>query len=301
MTAVLNTLAPIQIASTVIPATNVSLSLGAIEEASEHSGQLFPTLRLIKGANPEATFTAPFEAVYALVGMGGYVASQFDIYLAKFASLVKSTSSDHQKLALSTSAQALLTIESVQVAQDGLLLANVRARYKSADGTTHPITRTANNSLVALASQPNLHTNGPVKLANTTVDGVASWSVECNHKAESLRSDGDLYPSEIIYRGSAPQITVEFNDPLTVLGTTGMLGLNASTTTILYAKRYSTTTGEVSGGATAVSITMAGGYINPQDMAAAVAGVATQGVRIFAMNGTVDTNPLTVSVSATAP
>jgi hypothetical protein len=301
MTAILNTLAPIQIGTTVIPVMDVSLSLGAIEEGSIHSGQLFPTLRLIKGSAPQATFRAPFEAVYAIVGMGAYVATTFDIYLAKFASLVKSTSSDHQKLALSTSASALITIESVSVSQDGLLMAECRARYKSADGTTHPITRTVNNAMVALAAQPNIHTNGPAKLANTTVDGVRGWSVDLNHNVEELRSDGDLYPSEIIYKGSAPQVSIDFSDPLTALGTTGLLGLNASTTSIVYAKRYSTTTGEVVGGATAVSITMAGGYINPQDMAAAVAGVATQGVRIFASNGTADTNPLTVSVSATAP
>ena len=301
MTHIIQSLAPIRIGSTVLATDNLVLSLGAIEEASIHSGLLYPTARLVKGSNPRATFRAPFAAAYTLLGLGGYVANTLDIYLARYSAQVKSTASNHVKLALSTSASALVTITGVSVEQDGVLWADIACDFVSSNGITHPLVKTDDNDLATLSSQPVLHTNGPAKLANTIIDGVRGWSLDLQQQVDTIRTDGDLYPNAVVYRGAKPQLTVTFTDPTTLLGLSGMLGSEASTSTVVYAKQYSQATGEVIGGATAASLTIADGYINPDQLSAAIQGVATQSVTLYASNAASDTHPITVSLSATAP
>jgi len=301
MSAVLSSLGPLQINGSTYPVLNINMPFAVISEASEHSGQLYSTATLISGANPTMTAQMPFRAAFDLIGFGALAVTSVGVFLSKYAATgLKSTDTDHRRFALASSAKGLATITGVSVAQDGLLLADIEITFSSADGTTHPLSP-GTAALPALSAQPVLHTVGPAALANTVRDGVSAWSVSLNQRVSGIRSDGDLYPQTLAYTGGVPEIAATFQDADTLMSVLGAIGIGASTTTVLYAKQYDATTGLVVGGATAVSITLAGGYIAPETLAAAHAGVATYEVRILPAGTTPDVHALTVATNATAP
>lgn len=301
MTAVLSTLAPIQINSTVLATRNVSITYAVTNEPSVHSGQLFPTLQLVPGADPEVTFETPFKEAYDLIGFTALQATTLDVWFAKFATTgVKSTSTDHSKMSLNTSCKALCMIDSVSVAQDGLLVATVRCVIQANDGMTAPMVA-GTGTLITLAAQPTLHTNGPVNLTGTTTDGVSDWTIDMGQRVQLDRTDGDLYPTVVSYTGGSPQINVNFQDVATLMAALDIIGEDASTTTVCFARPFSATTGIVGTSATAVSVTLAAGLVIPETAEAGVDGRATYALRCTPAASSGDTHPLTVATNATAP
>lgn len=301
MTAVLSTLAPIQLNATKLATRNVTLTAGVLNEQSWHSGQLYPTLQLVPGANPVVSFETPFAAAYSLIGMGAIQVTTLDIYFAKYLSTgVKSTSTDHTKVSLAASAVGIAVISNISVSQDGLLVATVEITLQSSNGTTHPMSPST-GSIIALDAQPTLHTSGGCKLANTTTDGVTGWSIDMGQRIQSIRSDGDMYPTVVAYSGGNPSLTLQFDDVATLLAAIDLVGETASTTTIVYGRPYSTTTGIVSTGATAVSITLAGGLIIPDSFTASLDGKAACSIVLKPAGSSIDAHPLTVALNATAP
>ncbi len=301
MTAVLNSLGPISINSTTYPVLSIDQQFATIVEPAEHTGQLYPHLQLIRGAVPQLTVTMPLQAAYDLVGLKSLSVTAMDIWLAKYGSDgAKSTSTDHRKLSLDTGQTALATITTISVAQDGLATADVQITCRSSDGQTHPLVA-GTGTLPTLSAQPTLHTMGPVALQGTAIDGAAGWSIDLAQTVQPERSDGDLYPTVVAYRGGSPTISVDHNSPENIMAVLDLIGESAGANTVLYARRHDTSTGLVVGGATAVSITLADGWITPESVAAAQDGLASIPLSIAPQTDTVDVHPLTVSTSATAP
>lgn len=301
MTTVYNAMGPVKINTTTVPVIDIQQSLAHVIEPAEHTGQLYPMVQLVRGSEPRFTLTMPFAAAYALIGMGSLQVTALDVWFAKYAATgAKSTAADSRKVSLDTDQTALATITSVDVTQDGLLTASVDVVCRSDDGQTNPLT-VGTGTLPSLSSQPTLHTLGPVALQGTAIDGVQGWSIDLGQRIVTERTDGDLYPTVVAYRGGAPSITVDHASVENVLAVLDLIGEAASTDTVLYARQHSATTGLVVGGATAVSITLAGGYVHPDTITASQDGVATPSIVMLPQATTVDVHPLTVSTTATAP
>ena len=102
-------LAPARIGATVVPVKSLIVSPAIISEQDIHSGNPFPTLVRVSGAQPKMTITMPFAPAWAAIGtFDVFKVSVLDIYLAKFLNYIRDPGAVHQKFGLSgTSAAAL--------------------------------------------------------------------------------------------------------------------------------------------------------------------------------------------------
>lgn len=301
MPAVVYSLAPAKFNTTVVPVERIGFSAGVIANPHQHSGNEYPTLIAIAGAVPRVTLTVPFRAAYDVLGLGINVLTAFEVYLAKFASLTRASGSVHTKWALSASCTAAAIITGASVNQDGLLMAEVEVYPLSNTGRAHPLTRSDNNALPSLASQPILHTLGPVSIDGTVIPGLQSSSLELGQRLQTQRTDGSDYPTLAVRVDAAPRIQATHADPVTMYNQLGsLLGANIASGVVAYFRQHAASTGVIDTGATAVSITVASGRIVPLEVPAGQGSVATLGLEVHGLS-TGATHPFAVSVSATAP
>ncbi len=295
----LYSLSPITVNSTVLPVENISMSHAVLAVVHQHSGNEYPTLIAIPGANPTLSFRTPFAGAWGLIGGTLLSATTFDVYLAKFVSSIRSGSSVHPKLPLAASATAVCYITGTSVNQDGILMADVQVIYLSSDGDTHPIGAvTTNNALPALASQPVLHTQGPISLGGTVYGGLKSTGIEFGQQIEPRRSDGNPYPRVCIRSGGQPKITGSHEDPIALRAILTQVG--TSSAVVQYFRSFDATTGVVAL-SNSVSISLAApDRIHPVEMAASQGQPATLGFEAWGLSSTA-THPFTVSVAATTP
>jgi hypothetical protein len=301
MPALIHSLAPAKIGSTVIPIKSFSLSPDIVSALDAHSGNEYATLIKVSGANPRIRLTMPFQPIFDIVGFTVHKATTFEVYMALFTDYARASGSVHTKYALSASATAAIQITSASVDQDGDLMAEVDVVLLSPDSTTHPLTKSNSNALPTLAAQPTLHTLGPISINGTVYPGMMSASCDLGQTLVTKRHDGDLYPKLAARLGGAPRMAGEHGDPSTFLGLTTLLGLNITSNLIQYFRRYDATTGVCSDSAgTAVSFTMASARLHPTDLGVNHLQVARVGFEAFGLSSST-THPIAVSVSATVP
>lgn len=300
MPAVVYSMAPAKLNTTVVPVERIGFSAGIIANPHQHSGNEYPTLVAIPGATPRITLTIPFRAAYDVLGLGINVLTAFELYLAKFASLTRASGSVHTKWALSASCTAAAMITGASVNQDGLLMAEVEVYPLSNNGTTHPLTKTDNNALPSLAAQPTLHTLGPMSINGTVVPGLSTAGLELGQRMEVQRTDGAPYPILAVRVDAAPRITASHADPVTMYNQLGsIMGADITANVVAYFRQL-TAAGLVDTGSTAVSVTVASGRVVPLEVADSQGQVATLGVEVHGLSSST-THPFAMSVSATAP
>lgn len=300
MPATLSSLAPCVMNATTIPVASISLDHAVVSELSHHSGNEYPTLVAVAGAGPRVTLQVPFRAAYDLLGMTAVSLTTFEIYLATFASLLRQSGSNHVKLGLNTSCTAAAQITGMSVSQDGMLMADVEVVPLSNTGTAAPLVRTGSVALPAISSQPILHTLGPVSINGTVYPGLTAASVELSPSLEVHRGDGALYPTVAARVQGQPTMTLTHSDPVAMTNLLGSVGVAASSNIIAYFRQFNATTGVVSTGADAVSLTCASGRMEPQTLTASQGQVATLGALVRGLS-TSSTHPFAVAVGATAP
>jgi hypothetical protein len=301
MPASIYSMAPAKFGATTVPVERIGFSAGVIVNPHQHSGNEYPTLVSIPGSSPRITLTVPWRAAYDTLGLVITELSAFELYLGKFAALIRSAGSVHTKWALTASCKAAAMITGASVNQDGILMAEVEIVPLSNTGMAHPLTRTDNNAMPTLASQPILHTSGPLSINGTVVPGVASYGLDLGQRLEAQRTDGALYPIVAARVDAAPKVTASHADPVGMYAQLGsLLGANISSNVVAYFRAYDATTGVVSAGADAVSITVASGRVTPLETAATQGQVATVGIEVQGLSSSA-THPFAISNSATAP
>lgn len=300
MSATIYSLSPVNINTTVLPVENITLPHDVLSTLHQHSGNEFPTLAASPGANPKLTFRTPFVGAYNLFGLSALKVTALDVYLAKFINLVRGGAASHPKLSLASSAIGYAHITGWSVNQDGILMADCEIYYLSADGQTHPIASVAaNQSLPSLASQPVLHTLGPISVNGTVYGGHSQSSVQMGQQAVVNRTDGDLYPRVCARTGAQPRLTGDHMDPIALNGALGYQGANISSNVIVYYRAYDPTTG-LNSSSNSVSVTIGSGRIHPATMDVAQGSVAKLPYEVLCLSSS-STNPLAISTSATAP
>lgn len=302
MVASFYSMSPAKINATVVAVKSIGLSPGIISSADRHSGNLYETLHKTSGAEPRLTLNMPFKSAFDLIGFGALKLTAFEFYLAKFTDYIRSASSEHTKWALSSSALGVATISGWTVDLDGDLLAVVEVVPLAASAAAHPLTKTDNNALPTLASQPTMHTIGPCSVNGTVFPGLRSAGGSLGQNLRVIRSDGDRYARNAALAGGSPRMTAINSDPVTLSATTTLFGLNLTGGGFVqYFRQYDTTTGEVSGDAgTGISITAASGRIEPSQIDVADGEPASIGVQVSGLSSTA-THPFVVSVAASVP
>lgn len=296
--ATIYSLAPVKVASTVIPVATVGLSPGLIANLQHHSGQEFPTLVSVPGAIQRMTLSVPLAIAYATFGLAPISITTLEVFLAKYAALIKSTSTDHKRFKLTTSATAAALMTGWSVQKDGTAFADISIVFLAPAGTTNPITEDT-ATLITLASQPALHTNGPILINGTAIPGVQGYTVDLGQQLEVSRNDGDQYPTVAARITGQPKMTIEHGDPVGVLAAIGMGGANITANVVAYHRAYDPTTGVVSN-TNSISVTCASGRAHPVDIAAQHGQIATGGIEIMGL-ATAAINPFVIAANATAP
>lgn len=301
MVASISSLSPAKLNSTVIPVKSFGLTPGIISASDRHSGNLYETLHKISGAEPRVTLNVPFKAAYDVIGLGILKLTTFEFFLAKFSDYIRSASNEHTKWALSTSATAVAMISGWTVDLDGDLLATVEVVPLAASAAAHPLTKTDNNALPTLASQPTMHTLGPCAVNGTIIPGLRSAGGELGQNLRTLRSDGDRYPRNAGLLSGSPRMSASHADPIALLQTVGLLGLSITADFVQYFRQYNATTGEVTGDSgTGISLTCSTGRIEPAELSSPDAELPSVGIQVIGLSST-STHPFAVSTAATVP
>ena len=301
MTALIHSLAPAKIGTTVVPIKSFSLSPAIMTALDHHSGNEYATMVKTSGADPRIRLTMPFQPAFDLIGFTVYKATAFEIYMALFTDYARQAGAVHTKYALAASATAAIQMIGVSVDQDGDLMAEVEVIPLATDSTTHPLLKSNSNSLPTLAAQPTLHTLGPLSVNGTVYPGLSSAGVDLGQAMDAKRHDGDLYPRIAARLGGSPRMFGDHADGSTFAGLTTLLGLNITANLIQYFRRYDAVTGVCSDAvATAVSFTMASSRLQPTDLSVSHLQVSRIGYEAFGLSSTT-THPIAVSVAATVP
>lgn len=293
-----HSLGPLTIGATTIAVKAHGFSPGILAQIEDHSGLPYPYAEVIPGANPTVQFTAYASDIYALVGADFFLdTTTFDLYLSKYSDAIRSSGTDHTKLALSASCRAAITLDSFSVSQDGTVMAECTAVLLANTSTGHPVTLTSNNALPALTAAPVLHSLGPLVVNAVGLPGDRAFVLDLGHTLETGRDDGDLYPRTAALVRGEPKLTVQHTDPVAVLTSLGLLG-GAPGTVIQYGRRVGAD--GTLGAANGLSLTLALAYLRPQVITSEQGRISTTAIEATGRS-TSTTHPVIVSFSATVP
>lgn len=298
MVAAFNSTGPITINSTTIATLGWNFSHDLSRALQQHSGLPYPTAETVSGSSPKVMFRCFYQDIHSLTGATVLSATTFNVYLSKYASLIRDASSNHLKMALTTSCTAAIQITGISTDQDGILIANVEAHLLANTSTAHPFTITTNNALPSLTAEPVKHTLGPLVVDSTGIPGVQSVSFDFGQNLQTSRSDGDLYPRLAGQVQGTPKLVIGHKDPRQTLATLGLDGI-ASTSVVQYFRRFDATTG-VAGASNGISFTIASARLDPIEITADNGAIAASGFEISPFSASTS-YPVTISTSASVP
>lgn len=300
----LSGLAPARMGTTVVATEGLMVSPDLAEEAFRHSGNEFPSVMQSMGAASRMRFSTPFAEAYAV--FGGLKPKEFtawDFYLATFASGLRDSASLHVKFALTGSCKVFACIKNISCRNRGICMAEIEAVYLSNTGMAHPWTRTDNNALPALVSEPVLLTMGPATIDASTKAGALDFSLDFGHEiitgVDGVPGDGLLYPTVAQFIGGTPVFTASHGDPLSILTEIGFTGEEIdSDSFVQYLRTISATTQLV--GTTGYSLTIAKGRVSPVDFGANSLRASRLGYKVTALSPD-GTYPVIVASGASVP
>lgn len=295
----ISSLAPLRIASTVLAIDNLQLPPEVQSQAYRHSGNEFPSAIVVPGAAPRIRCSTPFKPAYDLIGWKALRATVVDVYLAKFASGLRSVTTDNPKYSLNTSAAALVYIQRVRCSDRGIAMADIEIVLTSSDGMAYPLAAPSTGALPTLSSQPELHTLGTSIFNGTTIAGSTGLDLDLGANIvlgiDGNPGDGLLYPTVAQYLGGTPVMNVAHGDPVGVFASLGYTGAAMSSNFVQWLRTYDATT-QLSL-ATGVSITAASGRTIPTEFGSGNQAVARSGFRTDALSAT-STHPLVIGSGA---
>lgn len=300
MTMNISGLAPGKLGATVIPVMDVRISPEVRFAAFQHSGYEFPSVGVCPGGMPRVSFKTPFSVAWSVIAtLKEAVFTTFEIYFATFGSGLRNSGAVHSKLALNAACSVCAYITGIEnVGQNGIAMATIEVVGLSPSAILHPFQIVNTVALPALAGEPALHTLGPFQLAGARIDGLLSHGYQANIQLAIPTNDGDSYPRTTGWMGAAPRLMARHQDPLTLLGSLGLLGVNITSSAALWLIGIDPTTQLRM--TTGISLTITSGRIitnpiqlsqaKPTEMDFEVAGLSSN-----------STHPIAVATGATVP
>ncbi len=290
---ILSTLSPAVLNSTTLAVNDFEFSPAISRDVFRHSGNKFGSIIVKPGAAPIIGFKTPFKAAYDLMGFSLLKLTTFKFMFAKFVDALKQTDASHAQYALASSATAFARIVGLSTGQRGILMADVAVVPLSADGTTHPLTRTL-ASMLTIGSEPSLHTLGPIEINTTRVTGLRNMGLDLGNEFVGEPSDGNPYLTAVAEMEGNPMLNGEHADPFTLLSTLGLTGLTVTSVQAFF-RAIHATSGAALG--TGISLTMAAGSIDPGPVRMRRNSIPTLGFSAQPISSTV-THPVVVDTAA---
>lgn len=292
-------LAPIKINTTVLAADDLQFTPDIAAIPFRHSGNEFNSVLAIPGGKPALKFKTPFAEAFALIGFKTLKATVLEVYLAKFIDALRQSGAIQRKYSLVANAVGMVYMMGATVSQNGVLMADVIiVLLNPNDGTVHPLVSSDTGTLVTLAAEPILYTNGPTSINGTVLGGTTAARLDLGSKVDVRLSDGDLYPRICGWLGGDPTIAIDHADPATLWNTVGLLGANISANFIQYFRKFDATTQITQ--ATGLSLTITSGRCIPDAIGARSLDIAKTGLKVIPLSGT-STHPVAVATGVAVP
>ena len=282
----------LQLGSTVFPVEDVTLDPALATQARASSGDEFPTAQTVFGGVPTIQCSMPVDNALDDIGLTVLKVTTLELSLLNIDSSTGKTASgtSHPRISLATSCSAYVLVNSISASQGALATAQVTIFGISNDGDTDPF-EVGTGAALALASQPTLHTMGPVDINGSEISGATGINGSLNHDAGPRTTDGDLYPSQFSWRGCNPVMNIEHSNPAGVLSSLGLDGASITSATKV-TLRERAATGVIS--STEKSITIGAGYILTNAISGGVGRTASTGMTILPASSDGTTHPWTL-------
>jgi len=305
MSAVISSLAPVKIrisgagADVIIPTERVGVPLGIMQTLHSHSGNVFPTLVAVPGADRRMTLSVPLLIALQTFGLGLVKLSTCTAYFARFEDYNREDTAVHLSLKLNTGCAAAAQITGWSANVDGIIMATVEVVPISTTGQLDPLVIEPNVDLPTLTGSPALHTLGPVDVNGTIIPGLAGHSGSIGSSIAVQRTDGDLYARVCARIEAKPTMSLSHQDPVGVLAQLTLMGI-VITSVKVYCKAYDPVTG-IAAQAGSISFTMVSGRIHPGGPDASQGSVAATGIEVLGISDDGGTNPIAVATGVVAP
>lgn len=283
----------------VIPVENHAFSTDIISNPFFHTGNVSPTQIVTPGGNPKISVSMPFASAFGVMALGIVKLTTLDVFLSKYSDFVRLGAISHPNINLTPGAFAAGQITNWDVDVDGVLMAVVTFDLLSND-QENPFEAGTGLTLPTLASEPLLHTLGPVKINGTIIPGASASGGAINGSTIIPRYDGDLFPRNAARPQIQPTARIAHSDPVAVLSALGLLGSMQATTEIWF-KAYDATTGVTSSSGGAIKFTIATARINPDGWQANQGALATTGFNVLGYAADGITNPFAVTLNQVPP
>ena len=301
--ALITSLAPAKLNTTVLAIRNLRLQAAIDVQPFRHSGNLYPSIVYVPGASPMVSFQTPFLPAYNLIGLGNGALklTAFEVYFALFTDSARQAGSVHTKYALNTTggnATGYAYITGFSVDTNGVLMADVTVALVSYDGMIHPLKRTDNVALPSLASEPALHSLGPVDINGVLLAGLSQMQVDAGYQTQLLKTDGDLYPRNFAIMGADRVLNLTFKDALTAWNDLTLIGANISANVVQYLRSYDPTTQVKLG--TGLSLTLASGRAFQDTLTSENLALNETPVKVIPLSASA-TDPMILATGVTIP
>lgn len=304
MSAVISSLAPVVLKkvgglATTLAVEQVGVPLGIMQTLHNHSGNVFPTLVAVPGADRRMTLSIPIKPALDFFGLGLVKLDQCDTFLAKFEDYNRDDGTVHTKLGLNTGCFAAAQITGWSANVDGIVMATVEVVPISTTGQLDPLLLSETVDLPAITGSPALHTLGPVSVNGTIIPGLSGHSGSIGSTIAVQRTDGDLYARVCARIEAKPTMGLTHQDPLTILSELTLMGVTI-TSVIVYAKSYDPVSG-IASQAGSISFTMVSGRLHPGGPDASQGSVASTSLEVLGISDDGGTNPIAVNTNVVAP
>lgn len=283
-----------------LPTEAVGVPLGIIHNTHYHSGNIFPTLVAVPGANPRMTLSIPAHAAFTFFGLALNKLTKADAFLAKFADYNKDSGSIHTKIALNTACAAAAQITGWSVNVDGTLMCQVEIVPLSTTGQLHPLLVTTGELLPAISGTAIIHNIGPVRINGTIIPGLSTSSGSMGANVDVRRTDGDKFSRTAARLQAAPSFSLSHEDPSALLVSLTTMGVDLSSAGVeVFFRRYDPVTG-VTDSTGGILLAIAKGRIHPAGPESSQGQVATSGIDVIGISDG-STNALAVTLSTAVP
>lgn len=292
--------------TTTVHVTSISYTPNLGVEPFRSGGDIAPSMIRRTGSRPVFRLTMPLDDAWTALGaLGPVKLTAAEMYAATFDTTTPTayrvgTGANKWSITAVTGL-AWGIISRVYPAGGGLpmMLADVLVYFATTDGLTDPVTN-ASASLPTAPAAPVLHVLSTLTDDGTNRWGLTNWSIDFGCAMEPVQSDGLFYPTTYRFPSIDARVNIDHKDIAAIYTSLTGDGKIASTSFILYARKYNASTQLLD--TTGYSFTFAKAFASLDNMTLAGTDVPRVGMTLSIYNtpGTL-TIPCTVSAAATIP
>jgi hypothetical protein len=258
-------------------------------------GLSYPRSALFPGGVVGISVPVPLGPALDLLGLEFKRFSAGNLFLQTYSASARQGGANNRSLTLGA---GIAYIQGVTLRKGEIATAVVNVMPFSADGDAHPVTPEESQTVLAISSEPALHTIGPVRLeAASLLPGVNTVSIDLAPRVTPLRHGDHRYPVDALYAGGNPVVTLGCDALLAMLDSYA-LSTAVPTTVEIYGRAGDFASGDLS--ANGLKLEGSRATLRPQPVDLPLDGHGSQGAALDLLT-TDNTHPLAYTATTAIP